>query len=199
MVTVRYRMAMAGRKTLSREDWAAAGLAAMMRGGPDAVAVEPVAAALGATKGSGYWHFAGRADLLATVLEAWVDRYTRQVVDRVEQDGGTPTDRLTHLLHIVSRGAEESPVEMLLAASADPAVRQAVVTATELRVGYVERLVRASGVPRREARARAVLAYAAYLGYASITSTVPGLLPTRAAERRRMQETMLALAVAPSS
>src|SRR5215207_10572201 len=60
--TIRYRMDVRTRKTLTRQDWAAAGLAALVEGGPDAVAVEPVATRLGATKGSGYWHFTDRAD-----------------------------------------------------------------------------------------------------------------------------------------
>jgi hypothetical protein len=84
---------------------------------------------------------------------------------------------------------------MLLVASADPDVRAAVVEATQLRVAYVERLIRDHGVPGAEARSRAVLAYSAYLGYASLTSAVPGLVPHHPADRRRMQETLLDLAL----
>jgi AcrR family transcriptional regulator len=159
------------------------------------VAVEPVAVALGATKGSAYWHFSNRAELLAAVLDLWTQVGTLDVIDRVEAAGGTPQERLTHLLGLVSRGAEQSPTEMLLVASSDPLVRDAVVHATELRVAYVEKLVRASGVPRREARTRAVLAYAAYLGHATLTSAVPGLVPDRPTDRRRMQSVMLGLAL----
>jgi len=50
--SIRYRMVVAPRKTLTREDWTAAGLAALVEGGPDAVAIEPVATRLGTTKGS---------------------------------------------------------------------------------------------------------------------------------------------------
>jgi AcrR family transcriptional regulator len=183
------------RKTLTRADWAVAGLAALVEGGPDAVAVEPVAARLGATKGSGYWHFADRADLLRAVLELWVQAHTVAIRERVQADGGSPRARLSHLLGIVSKAAEQSPADMLLVASADPDVRAAVVEATQLRVAYVERLIREDGVPGAEARSRAVLAYAAYLGHASLTSAVPGLVPHHPADRRRMQETLLDLAL----
>ena len=154
-------------------------MAALVEGGPDAVAVEPVAARLGATKGSGYWHFTDRADLLRAVLELWVQAHTVAIRERVQADGGSPRARLRHLLGIVSRAAEQSPADMLLVASADPDVRAAVVEATQLRVAYVERLIRDDGVPGAEARSRAVLAYSAYLGYASLTSAVPGLVPHR--------------------
>ena len=183
------------RTTLTRADWAVAGLAALVEGGPDAVAVEPVAARLGATKGSGYWHFADRADLLRAVLELWVQAHTVAIRERVQADGGSPRARLSHLLGIVSKAAEQSPADMLLVASADPDVRAAVVEATQLRVAYVERLIREDGVPGAEARSRAVLAYAAYLGHASLTSAVPGLVPHHPADRRRMQETLLDLAL----
>jgi AcrR family transcriptional regulator len=43
-----------GRRPLSPDDWARAALAAIARGGVGAVAVETVAAELGATKGSFY-------------------------------------------------------------------------------------------------------------------------------------------------
>ena len=188
-------MAVPTRKTLTRDDWTAAGLAALVEGGPDAVAIEPLAARLGTTKGSGYWHFADRADLLRAVLARWVQDYTVAVRERVQADGGSSRERLRHLLGIVSRAAEHSSAEMLLVASADPDVRSAVVEATHLRVAYVEGLIREAGVPGPEARSRAALAYAAYLGYASLTSAVPGLTPTRPVERRRMQEALMDLAL----
>jgi AcrR family transcriptional regulator len=188
-------MVVAPRKTLTREDWTAAGLAALVAGGPDAVAVEPVAARLGTTKGSGYWHFTDRADLLRAVLERWVQEHTVLIAERVDAGGGSPRERLRHLLGIVSRAAEHSPADMLLVASADPDVRAAVEAATQLRVGYVERLIREDGVSAPQARSRAALAYAAYLGYASLASAVPGLVPRRPADRRRLQESLLDLAL----
>jgi len=159
------------------------------------VAIEPVAARLGTTKGSGYWHFTDRADLLRAVLGAWVEQHTVAVQDRVEAAGGSPRERLRHLLGIVSTAAEQSPADLLLVASADPDVKAAVVEATQLRVAYVEHLIREDGVPGPEARSRAVLAYAAYLGHASLTSAVPGLVPREPADRRRMQELLLAMAL----
>ena len=188
-------MVVPARKTLTRDDWAEAGLAALVEGGPDAVRIEPVAARLGTTKGSAYWHFADRADLLRAVLDRWVARHTVAVRDHIEAQGGSPRERLTRLLAIVSTAAEQSPADLLLVASSDLDVKSAVVEATRLRVGYVEQLIRADGISAREARSRAVLAYAAYLGHASLTSAVPGLVPHRPADRRRMEESLLAMAL----
>ena len=188
-------MAMPAQRTLTRDDWAAAGLVALVELGPDAVRIEPVAARLGTTKGSAYWHFADRADLLRAVLALWVAKHTVAIRDRVQADGGTPRERLKRLLEIVSTAAEKSPADLLLVASNDPDVRAAVVEATQLRVAYIEQLISEDGTPRPEARSRAVLAYAAYLGHASLTSAVPGLVRHRRPDRRRMEESLLAMAL----
>ena len=48
----------------------AAAFRALARGGVDSIAVEPIAAELGATKGSFYWHFKNR-DSLVAALDEW--------------------------------------------------------------------------------------------------------------------------------
>lgn len=185
------------RKTLSREDWTAAAVEVLTTRGPAAVAVEPIAALLGATKGSGYWHFSGARDLLESALEAWRVRATLDVIAEVESRGGTAVERMSRLLSTVTRAAESSPAEMLLMGSADETVRAVVREAMRLRLGYLEHLIVESGQPRVEARSRAVLAYSAYLGYAMLNVAAPDVLPHRPTDRRRTQAAMLELATRP--
>lgn len=59
------------RKTLTRADWTNTALDAMARDGLRAVAVEPLAERLGATKGSFYWHFRDRNALIEAAAEEW--------------------------------------------------------------------------------------------------------------------------------
>src|SRR6266699_616553 len=59
------------RKTLTRADWTGAALDALARDGLRAVAVEPLAERLGATKGSFYWHFRDRNALLEAAVAQW--------------------------------------------------------------------------------------------------------------------------------
>src|SRR6266550_1632562 len=56
---------------LSVSDWMRVARLALLHSGPDGVRVEPLARALGVTKGSFYWHFRDRADLLEALLEEW--------------------------------------------------------------------------------------------------------------------------------
>ncbi len=188
-------MVMAERKRLSRQDWVAAGLAALRREGPDAVAVEPLAVALETTKGSGYWHFANRAALLAAVMEAWRGVATAQVIDRVESAGGSPRERLHHLLVESTSGARTAAAELLIMGSADPTVRAVVEQVTEQRIRYVAALIEQGGVPSAEARTRAVLVYSAYLGGVTLTVAAPAVLAR--VSQQRMRDAVLDLALPP--
>src|SRR5262245_66201756 len=83
MFDIRYRMvSSAGMAQASRakqgnsarldaDAWIAAAFEALAAGGVDAVRVEPLAKALGITKGSFYWHFTDRRALLDAMLSAW--------------------------------------------------------------------------------------------------------------------------------
>ena len=67
-----------------------------------AVAVEPLAVRLGATKGSFYWHFANRDALLQAALDLWEARYNESIEAADEQPD--PVRRLAFLFASVLGG-----------------------------------------------------------------------------------------------
>lgn len=71
-----------------RSKWIEEGLRALAAGGPDAVRIEPLARALGVTRGGFYWHFEDRDALLEAMLDTWERATTDDVIDRVESKGG---------------------------------------------------------------------------------------------------------------
>ena len=73
-----------------RGTWIQAGLRAVADGGPDAVRIEPLAKALGVTRGGFYWHFVDRQALLDEILDAWERAAIDEVLERVERRGGDP-------------------------------------------------------------------------------------------------------------
>ncbi len=170
------------RTPLTAEDWSTTALAALERNGLAAVAVEPIAKTLGATKGSFYWHFSGRDDLIAAALELWERRDTDGViaaVDRAAEDA----DRLRLLLRIVLMAVVETPgagsIELALQPHADhPLVAPVLARVTERRMSTLEALFAAQGLSRPQARDRALLAYTAYLGHAQLAHATPDRLPT---------------------
>lgn len=182
-------------RRLTIDDWVAAGLVALAESGPDGVAIEAVAKRLGTTKGSGYWHLGSRPALLRAVLDRWYEVATEQVIAGIEASGLPARARLDRLLALVIAGAERHPGELLTLAHHDPDVRAAVARATGARVGYVAELLGQVGVTKAEARRRAVLAYAAYVGYAQLAATVPDALPAAPRQRQALQRTLVRLLV----
>jgi len=173
-------MAQEGRKRLTADDWAAAALAALGDGGLAAVAVEPLAIRLGATKGSFYWHFANRDALIQAALARWEERHTEAVIATVEEVPD-PAERLRLLFGSVLGGVERTRTEMALLATADhPLVAPVLNRVTERRIGYIAKLFGDLGFPPEAARSRSLLAYSAYLGHAQLAHATPGVLPESA-------------------
>ena len=63
-------------KRLTREDWVRAALQTLLRDGIEAVQITALAQELNVTRGSFYWHFKGRQQLLNAILEEWRVRNT---------------------------------------------------------------------------------------------------------------------------
>ncbi|XVS63024.1 TetR/AcrR family transcriptional regulator [Actinosynnema sp. CA-299493] len=171
----------------TRDDWTRVALRALVEGGVAAVAVEPLAARIGATKGSAYWHFPNREALLKATLERWEREHTEAVIELVESVS-EPVERLRLLFATVLEDVEHSAVELaMLAAKDDPAVGPVLARVTERRVGYLEELFAGLGFAADVARRRAVLAYSVYLGQAQLLAADPELVAQR---RALLEETL---------
>jgi AcrR family transcriptional regulator len=187
-------MAMAQeRRRLSAEDWADAAMAVIGESGVAAVAVEPLAARLGATKGSFYWHFPNRDALLTAAVELWERRHTEGVIAQVEAAGG-PEERLRRLFGLVLGSGAGPRLEVnLLAAAEHPLVGPAVRRVNRRRLEYTVGLFRELGFPAAEARRRGLMAFAVYVGQAQLAVGVPELLPDTADEQRAHLSSLLSI------
>ena len=196
-------MGMASRKAASRprltpDDWVAAALSAIAEGGLAAVAIEPLATRLGATKGSFYWHFASREGLLEAALASWERQTTTEVGERARAAAPDPAGRLRLLITEVARIAETDRVGLaLLASAAQPAVAATLDRVTRHRVAILVTLFGELGLPPATARRRALLAYSAYLGHAQLSHTTPGLLPRGRAARHSYLDEVIATLTSP--
>ncbi len=180
---------------LTREAWIHAALRAIADGGLSAVAVMPLAKELGATKGSFYWHFSDRSELVDAALADWERSHTAAVIAEIEAASEDPLMQLRLLFKRVTELAARDRIELALLANADhPTVRAALDRVTRQRIDFVARLLRRIGVPGAEARRRALLAYSAYLGHAQLVHATPGVLPrTPAAQRAYLEDVVTAL------
>src|SRR2546425_9541052 len=85
-----------------RSSWIEEGLRALAAGGPDAVRIEPLAQALGVTRGGFYWHFDNRRALLEEMLDTWERVMIDEVIERVESEGGDARARLRRLFALAA-------------------------------------------------------------------------------------------------
>jgi AcrR family transcriptional regulator len=69
--------------TLTRRDWVLAALHALAKGGVEAVKVDRLAKDLQVSRGSFYWHFKDRADLLTALLDIWQVELTGSLIEKV--------------------------------------------------------------------------------------------------------------------
>ncbi len=73
------------RNQLQRFDWLQQALDVFVSAGIDAVRITRLADDLGVTRGSFYWHFENREDLIDALVGYWKDKNTAAIIRSVEQ------------------------------------------------------------------------------------------------------------------
>lgn len=129
---------------LTREDWLRAARLALLRRGPEAVRVEKLARALRVTKGSFYWHFRTRDELLEILLQEW----EQELPDLLARMKGHTRRRALELLlsymlkttELSERGEAPSDAAIFAWASVSPAVRARVNAVEKERIAALHRL-----------------------------------------------------------
>jgi AcrR family transcriptional regulator len=179
---------------VTAEDWEIAALDALADGGLAAVAIEPLAERLGASKGSFYWYFTNRDALIRAALGRWEQHHTEQIVQMLEQIPD-PVQRLRQLVRGALLGTRGAAVALLLLADADdPRVEAVVHRVTARRLDVLTDCFIALGQDPERARHHALAGYCAYLGAAALRHGTPELTPGL---DERYVETVLASLGAP--
>ena len=138
---------------------------ALADGGPPAVAVERLAVRLQTTKGSFYWHFKDRKELITEALATWERKATDALIEEMQQIAD-PVERLHRLVIAATElEEEEHPDVRLLPSASDPVVGEVVKRVQRKRLDFLARAFRDAGFPPAESRLRARLAYSLYLGW----------------------------------
>jgi AcrR family transcriptional regulator len=157
---------------LSAQDWVNQGLKTLAKSGFTALKAEPLAKAMGVSRGSFYWHFADISAFHAAVLKQWREIAAEAIIAGVDASAAHENP-LTVLLRRVfgERLTIENAVRIW--ASVDPAARAAVQAIDRRRLGYIEGLMTKSGLSADTARARAQILYWSFLGFAQSDQPLP--------------------------
>ena len=157
---------------LSRDDWAQAALAALIEGGVGAINILSLSRQLGVARGSFYWHFENRAELLQTALELWERRSTHDylvVLDRLDD----PRERLDTLIRRGFADPEAGRMFTALSGAQDAAVRESLSRALAARLKYVRQTFGQLGYSPRESAQRATLLNELYVGLWQLDRACP--------------------------
>jgi AcrR family transcriptional regulator len=180
---------------VTAEAWERAALDALADGGLAAVAIEPIAARLGTSKGSFYWYFPNRDALIRAALNRWEQDHTEQVVRLLEQIPD-PVRRLRELVRGALLGTRGAAVALLLLADADdPLVGEVVHQVTARRLEVLTGCFAALGQDPERARHHALAGYCAYLGAAALRRGTPEL--AAGLDERYVETVLASLGVPP--
>ena len=134
-----------GAPTLTASDWAEAALQLVAEAGLGALTISALASRLGVTKGSFYWHFKGRPELLSAALTRWEQRATTENIKGLD---AIPDyrQRLSMMLEAAAQPPRARSLYAALAEAAeDPLVRQVLNRVAAARIEYLERCYRNLG------------------------------------------------------
>jgi AcrR family transcriptional regulator len=163
--------------TLTAADWAEAALQFIAEAGLGALTVDALATRLGVTKGSFYWHFKGRSELLSAALGRWEKRATSEAIAGLSAVTD-PRQRLRIMLDAATQLPRSRSLYAALAEAAeDPIVRQVLNRVASVRIDYLQSIYRELGMTPSQAKARALFAYAAYRGLLQLAHEAPSALP----------------------
>jgi AcrR family transcriptional regulator len=181
------------RPALTPDHWIEAATDVLVDHDIDHVRVDVLARTLKVTRGSFYWHFRDREDLLRAVLQAWRARATEQLTQRLERAHQDPREQVQDLLSLPFRGrsaARAARIELAIRAWArrDAMARAFVDEADAARVGYIAQVLAGLGFGLTEARTRAFLLYSYEVAESLLT---PQVTPAHRQERQRLVEQLL--------
>ncbi|MBX3635760.1 MAG: TetR/AcrR family transcriptional regulator [Rubrivivax sp.] len=181
------------RSALTPERWIEAATEVLVDQGIDSVRVDMLARTLKVTRGSFYWHFKDRGDLLRAVLQAWRTHATEQLTKRLESAHDDPREQVRDLISLPFRGrsaVRAARIELAIRAWArrDAMARAFVDEADASRIGYIAQVFSSLGFGIAEARSRAFVLYSYEVAESLLAAQGSG---SQRQERARFVERLL--------
>lgn len=187
---------MAGKSTskarLDRRAWLTGALELLRERGVGAIRIEPLARRLGVTKGSFYWHFRDRQELLDALPAFWADNQTAPVLAYGMGAPGGPVDKLRAVAEFLGREDPDRYDNAMRAwAQFDAGVANTVRAIDLKRLSFATDLFEAAGLAPDEAATRARLFYFYDVGV-QITGDMPAIATARKQRSLRRVELLTA-------
>jgi AcrR family transcriptional regulator len=156
------------RAQLDRSQWIEGAIDLIADNGVNGLRVETLARQCGVTKGSFYWHFKDRQDLLTAVLDYWRDGRLRDIEKTTSAAPGDEGTQLHVVFDVYAASPNRKGVSIELAvrdwARHDPQAAAVVESVDLYRLECTRKLYIAAGMSDADAKSRSVLLYACVFG-----------------------------------
>lgn len=159
----------------SREDWLSAALEVLVESGIEAVQITKLAQRMEVTRGSFYWHFKDRDDLLSALVAAWRERNTGVMVAAL--DGATSlTDGILRLFRVwVDHRKFDPRLDQAMRdwGRRSPEILHAVEIEDDSRIAAITAFFRKFGYGDPDAFIRARILYFTQVSYYALVADEP--------------------------
>lgn len=161
---------------LTREDWITSARKALISSGIDDVKVDVLARRLKVTRGSFYWHFKDRQELLDALLTDWATNNRKEIaaIEKRVEDGATGLVELFMVWLGEDPDYPSFDIAIRVWARKSKLVARFVREVDDSWIGLFHRFLQRSGMADPEALVRARIIYYHQIGYyaLSISETV---------------------------
>jgi AcrR family transcriptional regulator len=156
------------RAQLDRGNWIESAIEVLARDGLGGLRIEVLAKRCGVTKGSFYWHFKDRQDMLTAMLEYWKEGRIRDIEKTTSVTPGREREQLHFAIEVygASRNRKGMAIELAVRdwARHDPQAATFVEAVDLYRLECTRKLFVATGMTDAEAKSRSLLLYACVFG-----------------------------------
>lgn len=156
------------RAPLGRHEWVSGALETLADVGMAGLRIESLAKRFAVTKGSFYWHFKDRQDLISAVLKTWEEGRMRDIDKQSDARPGQECERLLQIIAIYGSNRNRKGIAIELAvrdwARRDGQASAIVEAVDRYRLESASRLFVANGFSESEAKSRSLLLYAYVFG-----------------------------------
>ncbi len=143
------------REQLTREQWLSKALEVVARQGGAKLRIRDLVGRLGVSTGSFYWHFRGRADFVASLVDYWVTAFTSRVIEEMGDVEGDARQRLLKVMQVLlEKDAARYDVAIRAWAAQEPAVARIVRRADQQRLRFIGSLFAEMGFTGEELEMR---------------------------------------------
>jgi len=162
--------------SLTVDDWVAAANDLLARENIRGVQIQSLCTKLNVTKGSFYWHFSSRKDLLRALLNSWRRDMTLNIYNKFGRVSFGAASTLRTLLALPRKkfSANGAAIEMSIRdwGRREKLARDALKEVDDIRLKSFEQSFLSLGFSERDARTRGYVAYAIMMGDSILKETL---------------------------